>query len=184
MINLKEIVELDFEGKAEAFVEQKFLTPLLKELGYDEHKDYEVRRHGDDGANFKLTYPPVEKGAKRVRSYNPDYIPTIRKKCFWIIEAKSPKDVTYPFDYKYITQGLQYCIHPEIQSKYLVLSNWKNTAIYDAFNKIYYGENIYDPIFEFSNDEISLIKCRKLNKKEDVYIGIASMELEEKYCQN
>ena len=61
MINLKEIVELDFEGKAEAFVEQKFLTPLLKELGYDEHKDYEVRSHGDDGANFKLTYPQVER---------------------------------------------------------------------------------------------------------------------------
>ena len=30
---LRELVALDFAGKGEAFVEQKFLTPLLKCLG-------------------------------------------------------------------------------------------------------------------------------------------------------
>ena len=50
-------------------------------------------RHGDAGAAFKLKYPPVERGARQARTYNPDYLPTIRKKMFWVIEAKSAKDV-------------------------------------------------------------------------------------------
>jgi hypothetical protein len=115
---LSELEILDFTGKGEAFVEARFLTPLLASLGYETHKDYEVVRHGDEGSAFKLHYPPVEKGAQRVKHYNPDYVPTIRKKMFWIIEAKSPKDVAYPFEAKYLVQGLQYCIHPEIQAKW------------------------------------------------------------------
>ncbi len=109
-----------------------YITPLLELLGYEAHKDYEVIRHGDDGSSFKLKYPPVEKGAAREKSYNPDYIPTIRKKAFWIIEAKSPKTVGYPFGYEYLVQGLQYCIHPEIQAKYLLVSNGVASAVYDA----------------------------------------------------
>jgi len=119
---LRELERLDFSGKGEEFVEARFLTPLLRCLGYQEHKDYEVLRHGDDGSSFVLAYPPVENGAKRVKHYKPDYIPTIRKKMFWIIEAKSPRDVPHPFEVKYLVQGLQYCIHPEIQAHYMVVS--------------------------------------------------------------
>jgi hypothetical protein len=61
-----------------------------------------VRRHGDDETSFKLHYPPVEKGAKRVKHYNPDDMPTIRKKMFWITEAKSPRYVPFPFDLSFI----------------------------------------------------------------------------------
>src|SRR5690606_22250592 len=104
---------LNFVDKGEAFVEQKFVTPFLEALGYDSHKDYEVKRHGDKAASCKLRYPPVHHGAKKVKHYHPDYVPTIRKKMFWIIEAKSP-DVNIA-DPKYLVQGFQYCIHPEIQ---------------------------------------------------------------------
>lgn len=58
---------LNFKGKGEAFVEQKFITPLLECLGYDLDEDYEVKRHGDGDCSFKLAYPPVEKGAKKVK---------------------------------------------------------------------------------------------------------------------
>ena len=85
--SLEELVRLDFTGRSEAYVESYFLTPLLRCLGYDQHKDYEVLLHGDDGSSFKLAYPPVEKGAKTIKYYNPDYIPTIRKKAFWIIDV-------------------------------------------------------------------------------------------------
>jgi hypothetical protein len=71
---LKRLAAWDFSGKGEAFVESKFLTPLLQRLGYETHKDYEVIRHGDDGSAFKLHHPPVEKGAVRVKHYSPDYI--------------------------------------------------------------------------------------------------------------
>ena len=101
---LPQLQAIDFTGKGEAFIESRFLTPLLSCLGYEAHKDYEVIRHGDDGSAFKLRYPPVEKGAQRVKHYNPDYVPTIRKKMFWIIEAKSPTDVRYPFEAKYLVQ--------------------------------------------------------------------------------
>lgn len=159
---IKALSLLDCSGKGEAFVESKFLTPLLEYLGYETHNDYEVLRHGDDGSAFKLNYPPVEKGAVKVKHYNPDYIPTIRKGMFWVIEAKSPKSVTYPFDYRYIVQGLQYCIHPEIQAKYLVLSNGVNTAIYDPQSAVFSDGNMYDPIFEFSSSEV-------LKKWDDIY---------------
>ncbi len=152
---IKKLSELDFSNKGEAFVESRFLTPLLECLGYEDHNDYEVYRHGDEGTSLKLTYPPVEKGAVKVKHYYPDYIPTIRKKMFWVIEAKSPKSVTYPFDYKYLVQGLQYCIHPEIQAKYLVLSNGINTCIYDPQSAIFLNDSLYEPVFEFQNNELA-----------------------------
>jgi hypothetical protein len=151
---LNELEDLDFSGKGEAFVESRFLTPLLKCLGYEQHKDYEVIRHGDDGSAFKLHYPPVEKGAQRVKHYNPDYVPTIRKKMFWIIEAKSPKDVSYPFDVKYLVQGLQYCIHPEIQAKYLLVTNGLHSAVYDAHGAVFFEKETYEPILEFRSSDL------------------------------
>ena len=151
---LIELETLDFTDKGEAFVESRFLTPLLAALGYETHKDYEVLRHGDDGAAFKLRYPPVELGAARVKHYNPDYIPTIRKRMFWIIEAKSPKRVPYPFEIKYLVQGLQYCVHPEIQANYLVVSNGSVTAVYDAHGAVFLDQDIYEPIFTFKCSEI------------------------------
>lgn len=190
---LNRLIKLDFSGRAESFVEQKFLTPLLECLGYENHKDYEVYRHGDDGANFKLKYPPVENGAVKVKHYNPDYIPTIRKKIFWIIEAKSPT-ITYPFEYKYIIQGLQYCIHPEIQAKYLILSNGKNTCVYDAHSSIFFEQDIYTPIFEFEYRELTskweqiynLLGVEKMRTQiekslKDFYEKLSLSSLDEKY---
>jgi|HubBroStandDraft_2_1064218.scaffolds.fasta_scaffold01970_5 hypothetical protein len=152
---LAQLEALDFAGKAEAFVESKFLTPLLECLGYESHKDYEVVRHGDDGSSFKLSYPPVESGAKRVKHYSPDYVPTIRKKMFWIIEAKSPKDVTHPFDTKFLVQGLQYCIHPEIQAQYLLVSNGLVSSLFDAHGAVFLEKEIYEPVLEFRASELS-----------------------------
>lgn len=170
---LKKISSIDFTGKGESFVEQRFLTPLLECLGYENHKDYEVHRHGDAEISFKLNYPPVETGAKKVKHYNPDYVPTIRKKIFWIIEAKSPMTISSPFSYEYIVQGLQYCIHPEIQSKYLILSNGIDTSIYDAQSALYLNENMYEPFFSFNKSEIidkwneiyTLLSVEKMRKK-------------------
>jgi hypothetical protein len=152
--HLKTIQQLDFDDKGEAFVESKFLTPLLECLGYETHKDYEVLRHGDLGTSFRLRYPPVEMGARKVKYYSPDYMPTIRKKMFWVIEAKSPKDVSAPFDLQYLVQGLQYCIHPEIQAPYLLVSNGQVSSIYDAHGSVFLDSDIYEPVLEFRANEI------------------------------
>lgn len=152
---LRQLERLDFSGKGEGFVESRFLTPLLHCLGYDQHKDYEVVRHGDDDSGFKLHYPPVESGAQRVKHYNPDYAPTIRKKMFWIIEAKSPRDVSHPFESKYLVQGLQYCIHPEIQAQYLLVSNGMVSSVFDAHGAVFLEKDMYAPIREFRAAEVS-----------------------------
>lgn len=151
---LEELSQLDFAGRGEAFVESRFITPLLEALGYETHRDYEVIRHGDNGSSFKLRYPPVEGGAKSVRRYNPDFIPTIRKKMFWIVEAKTAIEQGYPFVGSHIVQGLQYCIHPEIQAKYLLLTNGRHSAIYDAYSAIFLDQDIYEPIMEFESGNI------------------------------
>lgn len=152
---LRSLERLNFEGKAEAFVESRFLTPLLECLGYESHRDYEVIRHGDKNSSFKLRHPPVEKGAVKVKNYSPDYVPTIRKKMFWIVEAKSPHHVSYPFDDKYLIQGLQYCVHPEIQAKYLLMTNGENSAVFDAHGAVFLGNAFYEPILTFSHSELS-----------------------------
>jgi hypothetical protein len=193
---LRELAGLDFTGKGEAFVEQKFVTPLLECLGYESHKDYEVYRHGDEGALFKLQYPPVEHGAVRVKHYNPDYVPTIRKKAFWIIEAKSPKDVQHPFDKKYVVQGLQYCIHPEIQARYLLLTTGAHSAVYDAHASVFFDGEMYEPILEFSSSEIvsrweaiyGLLSVEKLRGRLEAdlkaaYDKLALSSLDERYPQ-
>ena len=107
--------------------------------------------------------------------------------------AKSPA-ITYPFDYQYIVQGLQYCIHPEIQAKYLILSNGKNTCVYDAHSSIFFEQDIYSPIFEFENTELinkweqiyELLGIEKIRTKiekslKDFYEKLALSSLDEKY---
>ena len=151
---LQGLSKIDFSGRGESYVESKFLFPLLEQLGYQQHKDYDVRVHGDDGSSLKLKYPPVEAGAKPVKHYSPDYIPTIRRKSFWVIEAKSAKDLTWPFAYKYLVQGLQYSIHPEVQAELLVLSNGADTAIYEPYKAAFLEGSFYDPVLHFRNTEI------------------------------
>jgi hypothetical protein len=151
---LAELETLDFTGKGERFVESRFITPLLECLGYETHKDYEVLRDGDDGASFRLHYPPVESGAVRAKQYKPDYVPTIRKKMFWIIEAKSPKDVEHPFAARYLVQGLQYCVHPEIQAQYLLVSNGDVSSLFDAHGAVFLEKEMYEPILEFRASEL------------------------------
>jgi len=159
MNNIEEILKrlemLDFIDRGESYVESNYIVPLLGLLGYNEHKDYEAIVHGDKASSFKLQYPPVEVGAKAVKHYHPDYIPAIRKKSFWIIEAKSAKDVKYPFEYKYIVQGMQYCIHPEIRAEYMVLSNGFDTCVYEPYRAAFLDGNLYVPVLHFTNKELT-----------------------------
>jgi hypothetical protein len=74
---------------------------------------------------------------------------------FWIIEAKSPKDVQHPFDLRYLVQGLQYCIHPEIQAQYLLVSNGAVSSVFDAHGAVFLGQDMYEPILEFRSSELS-----------------------------
>jgi hypothetical protein len=51
-------------------------------------------------------------------------------------------------------QGLQYCIHPEIRAKYLVVTNGTHSAVYDAHGAVFFEKESYEPILEFRTSEL------------------------------
>jgi hypothetical protein len=73
---------------------------------------------------------------------------------FWIIEAKSPKDILSAKDYKNIVQGAQYCIHPEIQAKYLLLCNGLWLHVYDPYGAIFFNKDLYSPIMSIKQKDL------------------------------
>src|SRR5436190_4460988 len=57
-----------------------------------------------------------------------------------------------------MVQGLQYCVHPEIQAKYLVTTNGAHTCVHDVHGVIFLDMDIYAPILEFTSAELPQIK--------------------------
>lgn len=140
------------EDIGEQSVRAQFIDPLLEHLGYDTHKDYEVWRDGDEAARFRLKATPVEGGAKKVRGYNPDYVPTVRKKAFWVIDAKRPN---IEESERFVVQVLQYAVHPEVQARFGVLIDGRTIKVYDVRRAWFdLAANIYEPIFQLPVNEL------------------------------
>jgi len=140
------------KGIGEQTVRSQFIDPLLWYLGYDAHEDYQVWRDGDQKARFRLNAPPVHGGAQKVQTYNPDYVPTVRKTTFWVMDAKRPgkKDQK-----KHVVQVLQYAVHPEIQARYGVLIDGLSIRVYDVRRAWFeFGSDIYTPILEIPIQEL------------------------------
>ena len=151
---LNKLERLCLSGRGEDFVKDSFVVPLFKLLGYDHNKDYEVIRPGDNPKAFILRQVSVKRGAKKSKCIDPDYIPTMRKKCFWIIEAKTAVERYDTFPDNYVMQGLQYCVNPEIRAKYLMLSNGWITCVYETYSRLYYGDDQYEPILVLRQNEL------------------------------
>lgn len=140
---ISDLAKLALDGAGEQTVREKLITPLLEHLGYDLDKDYEVRRDGDKMANFKLKLPAVRGGGKVSASFKPDYVPTVRKKVFWVMDAKRPSPKV---DDRFIAQVLQYAVHPEIQARYAVLINGVNILVYDVKAEFFdLQKSVYNP---------------------------------------
>jgi hypothetical protein len=60
---LSQLEKLNFTGKGEAFVESRFITPLLQCLGYETHEDYEVIRHGDHSSSITRPWKKGHQGS-------------------------------------------------------------------------------------------------------------------------
>jgi len=82
-------------------------------------------------------------GRKNIRI---DYIPTVRLKSFWIIEAKPGYADLEVGDF---LQAYFYAIHPEMQVQYIVLCNGKRIDIY----YINYNEEWGRPFFGIEQAE-------------------------------
>ena len=81
---------LNFDSWNESDVREDFIAPLLKILGYAKGTVNEIVR--EKSLNLSEKYHRI--GRKQVAI---DYVPTVRFKKFWIIEAKpgKPKDMDF-----------------------------------------------------------------------------------------
>lgn len=114
---------LDFTEWNEQDVREDFIAGLLKILGYSKGTVNDIIRE----PTLALSEKYHRIGRKQV---NIDYVPTTRLKKFWIIEAKPGKSKAMDFgDY---LQAHLYAIHPEINARYIVVTNGWEIRIYDA----------------------------------------------------
>ena len=95
-------------------IREEFVRPLLHILGYSKNtiNDIETEK------SLRLSESFQRIGRKVVRI---DYVPTIRLKAYWIIEAKSgdPKEM----EIGDMLQAYLYATHPEIQASFIVICN-------------------------------------------------------------
>jgi len=114
----------NFDGWNEMDVREDFLAPLLGVLGYSKNSMNDIVRE----ASFGLSKLYHRIGRKEIEI---DYIPTLRLKRFWIIEAKKASD--YKLDTGDLLQAHFYAIHPSVQARYIVLTNGRELRLYDTY---------------------------------------------------
>lgn len=111
---LKRLSLIDFSDYNESDVREEYIVPLLSLLGYRKGLDFSVSRE----ESFSLNPMFINVGSTRIRL---DYLFSVRKKYFWLIDAKSGKnDEIRKED---IDQAYFYSQHSEIDSIYFAVCN-------------------------------------------------------------
>ena len=156
---LKRLSSLNFSDYSEADVREEFLVEILKLLGYRKELDYSVSRE----ESFKLNPLFLSVGSSRIKL---DYLCSLRKQYFWIIDAKEGKctDISDPpkIAVSEIGQAHFYSLHPQINCKYFIVSNGWFTNLYDRENL----DELLTPVLSIKSSEL---KARFLEL--DSYIG-------------
>ena len=128
----------DFSKFDESDIREEFIVKLLYLLGYSKNTINDIIRE----PSYKLSEPFQRVGRKRIKI---DYIPSVRLKSFWILEAKpgNPSKM----DIGDMLQAYLYATHPEVQVPYIVLCNgWELKIFY-----IHNIDNWNEPIFTINN---------------------------------
>jgi len=125
---------LDFSNWNEMDVREEFIAPFLKYLGYGKGTIHDVLRE----KNLKLKHAFSRVGRTKIQI---DYIPTIRLKSFWIIEAKPGNKPR--MDMGDFLQAHLYAIHPEIQARFIVLINGWEIRVYDVLTVTDWEDVLY-----------------------------------------
>jgi len=125
---LNRLAKLDFSNWSEADVREEFVVPLLKILGYRKELDYSVSRE----ESYKLNPLFIQLGRDRIKL---DYICSVRKQKFWIIESKPGgmklNDVVPEITEEDIAQAYFYSLHPSVDAKLFVVTNGWYINLYD-----------------------------------------------------
>lgn len=144
---LERLSQLNFSTFTEADVREEFLVEILKLLGYRKELDYSVSRE----ESFKLNPLFLSVGSNRIKL---DYLCSLRKQYFWIIDAKEGKckDSQNPPEIAKndIGQAHFYSLHPEINCRYFIVSNGWYINLYDRDNL----DELLTPILSIKNTEL------------------------------
>ena len=129
--------KFDFSRCNEMDIREDFIAPLLYILGYSKNTINDIVRE----KSLCLSEAFHRIGRKKVQI---DYVPSIRLKSFWIMEAKpgNPRKMTVGD----MLQAHLYAVHPEIQVPYIVLTNGWELKIYSVYD----WENWKEPFFEIN----------------------------------
>jgi hypothetical protein len=114
---------IDFTGWNETEVREGFIIDLLHTLGYRKGTSYDLEMEKP----LQLSEPYHRIGRKKEKI---DYAPSLRKRYFWVIEAKPGKPKT--MNMGDLLQVHLYSVHPEVQARLVVLANGWQVRVYDA----------------------------------------------------
>jgi hypothetical protein len=122
---LERLAGLDFTTFNEGDVREIYIRPVLGLLGYQKDRDYSVSTE----ESFKLGEPFLRIGRDRIKL---DYLNTIRKRNFWLIEAKdgsAGRNGTIADDD--LCQAYFYALHHLVNCRYFAVCNGWLFNLYD-----------------------------------------------------
>lgn len=122
---LNRLAELKFSTWNETDVREMYIRPLLSLLGYRKDRDYSVTTE----QSFKLAEPFLRIGRDRIKL---DYLNTVRKQNFWLIEAKDGsvgQDAMIAGDD--VCQAYFYALHHLVNCRYFAVCNGWLFNLYD-----------------------------------------------------
>lgn len=158
---LDKLSKKDFINFTEADVREEYIAPILSLLGYEKNTDSEVER--EESSDLKWLHID-NAGLQRF-----DYKFNIRKKYFWLIEAKNGKnwDITHIDE----EQAYLYSFNPDINCRFFAVCNGWLFNLYDR-NKFLSNDdrNIFEPVLQIKHSEIK-------EKFEELYSFLGSSEI-------
>ncbi len=181
---LRKLSQLDVEGWTESDVREDFIAPLLRLLGYEKGSDYDINRESE----HLLSKPFLMIGSKKQKL---DYALVVRKRTFWILEAKRPDPRRVSDDA--VFQSHFYALHPEVRARYFGVCNGREIVLHD----VRAVDESYTPLFRCEARELparfeelarligagSLVRSLKDRVLEDTRVLLSSEVREEQVRQ-
>jgi hypothetical protein len=147
---LEDLSRKDFSYWNESEIREYFIVPLLNLLGYGKDSEYDLSNEPSYDLN-PLFLQPGRNNNKRMKI---DYICSVRKSKFWIIEAKRGYKNKYGepsiIEEQQIDQAYFYSLHPSVNCPYFLITNGWNINLYQR-DEI--GEDL-KPILSISRDNL------------------------------
>ena len=151
LIALDKLSKLNFDGWKESDVREDYIKPLLNCLGYEKNTAYDINREDQHLLNNQF----LMVGRQKIQI---DYKLVIRKKSFWLIEAKSAENKN--INIEEIFQAQLYAIHPEVKAFYFIVTNGWELQLFKSDTI----DEMYNPILKFNNSELQ----SNFNKLNDI----------------